>query len=145
MRDQYCAAAITHPPYACTKEEQRSWLEALSLSFSIAELLYAALIFGAARLLWRRFRQENNNKVNPSKASPLNAVIVQNRTYMAPNDIEPPPTVAELLRGNEQQQINKRLAEMFIRQQEQMVRQQEQLNARLAHLEHEQGMLDMNI
>ena len=132
MRDQYCAAAITHPPYACTKDEQRSWLEALSLSFGITELLYAALIFGAARLLWHRFRQQNNSKVNPSTASPLNAVIFQNRTYMAPNDIDTPPTVAALLHGNEQQQINTQLAEVVV-----------QLNARLAHLEQEQGMFDM--
>ena len=139
MRDQYCAAAIVHPPYACTgtREEQRNWLEALSLSLGITQLLYAALIFGTARLLWHRFRQQKNGKVDPARASSHNAIFVQNRTYMVSNDIETPPTptVAELLRGNDPQQSIKRLAEIIIQQQEQLQR----ANTRLAHLEHEQG------
>ena len=137
MRNQYCAAAISHPPYACTKEQQRSWLEAASLSFSIAELLYAALIFGAARLLWHRFRHQGN-KVSPSNTNGAKTTtIFQNRTYMASGDVNNPPAAADLMRGDDQEEIIKRLAEVVVELRQEL----QSTNARLGHLEHEQGEL----
>lgn len=64
MRTSFCDAYRFHPPYACTRtvETKRPWLEALSLSFSVAELLYIAIMYLICRVLWARFQKKEASK-----------------------------------------------------------------------------------
>ena len=45
VRDAFCEAFKNHPPYSCARDVKRSILEAVSLSFSFAELVYTLLLF----------------------------------------------------------------------------------------------------
>ena len=65
----YCAlfAANANPPYSCTRDEQRSIVEAFSLAFGFAELIYIVLIAAAAHWLWRSFRRNQDGPAEEGK------------------------------------------------------------------------------
>ena len=60
-RDAFCAATVYNPPYLCTREVLRDWLETLSLSFGFAELVYIVLLFLVVRWLYFAHARPANN------------------------------------------------------------------------------------
>lgn len=55
LKESFCALFQKHPPYSCSRDERRSLLEAISLSFSFAELGYVIIMVLLCKWLWRRF------------------------------------------------------------------------------------------
>ena len=69
MQETYCAAFGTNqqPPYQCTGQERRDWLEATSLAFGFAELLYLVLLVLIVRTALRlRRARSKTSSVSPN-------------------------------------------------------------------------------
>ena len=83
----YCDAFKHHPPYKC--ERSRPWLEALSLSFNIAETVYLVVGFVVCRYLWMRF-DPSTLPSSPASPGPLDVEQLQQdiRLRSLPTDVE---------------------------------------------------------
>jgi outer membrane protein assembly factor BamB len=86
LRTASCEAFEFHPPYSCTREIRRSILEAVSLSFSFAQLIYTALLFLIVKWLWFRFNRAVSSYA-AANATSAGATSADAKTRVALNPV----------------------------------------------------------